>query len=299
MPGLEPSRGAPSTVASIVKELADRFALAGVEGASGDARRLVAGVLGLSGADLLRAPERPLTAGEVDLVRECANRRARREPLSRILGEREFYGRNFVITPATLDPRPDSEVLIDAVLEIVNEEGWNERPLRTLDIGTGSGCLLLTLLAELPRAKGLGTDISPAALGVAAENAARLGVEERVTWNISDGLEQVRGAFHICVSNPPYVRTADIAELAPEVRSFDPVEALDGGPDGLAIYRRLMLRIKECVPDGWIVLEVGHDQADAVLELLEREASGIDRSSLRVRHDVAGKRRCVAGRTLG
>jgi release factor glutamine methyltransferase len=299
-PGLEQTCAAePRSVGSVIKELTERFVRAGIEDAASDARRLVAGSLGLSGVDLLRAPERPLGPAQLELLRGAAERRARREPVSRILGEREFYGRPFAITPATLDPRPDSETLIDMVLELVKEEAWDREPLRILDVGTGSGCLLLTLLAELPHAVGVGTDISAKALAVAARNASSLGLERRVEWKIADGLESVAGSFHILVANLPYVRTADIAKLAPEVRSFDPVEALDGGPDGLVVYRRLIPRTATRVPAGWIVFEVGHDQADAVAGLLEAGVPPIDRSRIRIRHDVAGKRRCVAGRTLG
>ena len=195
----------------------------------------------LSSADILRAPERALSpAAGRSVLRGYIERRARREPVSRILGERDFYGRSFAISPATLDPRPDSETLIAAALELVREEAWTTRPLRILDVGTGSGCLLLTLLAELPAATGLGTDISPAALDAARITPASL------DWLIASNgcrptpLKASPGGFHMLVANPPYVRTAEIAALEPEVRSFDPVQALDGGADGLDFYRRLV-----------------------------------------------------------
>ena len=142
-------------------------------------------MLGLSGAQVLSQPERRLCPEEVERFDRCIARRRNREPVSRILGEREFYGRSFAISPATLDPRPDSETLIEAALERVRREGWLARPLRILDVGTGSGCLLLTLLCELPNAVGVGTDISEAALDVARDNARRLGVEHRAQWLIS------------------------------------------------------------------------------------------------------------------
>ena len=143
------------------------------------------------------------------------------------------------------------------------------QPLRILDVGTGSGCLLLTLLCELPQATGLGTDISAAALATASLNGRHLGLEQRVAWLHADGLENVAGPFHMLIANPPYVRTADLNGLEPEVRDFDPIEALDGGPDGLAMYRRLAQGIPDVVAAaGWVVLEVGHDQADLVAGLL-------------------------------
>lgn len=272
--------------------------LAGIDEAGGDVRRLVAGALGLSGADVLREPERKLTTAELELVHGYVERRRRREPVSRILGEREFYGRPFAVSPATLDPRPDSETVIAAALEIARAEGWLSQPLRLLDFGTGSGCLLLTLLCELPQAAGLGSDISAAALATAALNASRLGVDARVSWQRADGLESIAEPFHILVANPPYVRTADIASLEPEVRNFDPLEALDGGPDGLKLYRRLAQNAARLVPTGWIVLEVGHDQADEVAALLTADEAGLNLAELRIHRDVAGRRRCVAAKTL-
>lgn len=300
MPGPDPGRAvSPHTIGSAVRELTRQLTLAGIDGAGGDVRRLMAGALHASGADLLRAPERALTPAEFQRVQACVERRRQREPVSRILGERDFYGRTFSISPATLDPRPDSETLIAAALEIAREEGWLSQPLRILDVGTGSGCLLLTLLCELPQASGLGTDISEAALEVAALNARRFGLEQETAWLQADGLESIVGPFHMLVANPPYVRTADISGLEPEVRQFDPIQALDGGPDGLALYRRLAQGIQRVIPPaGWVVFEVGHDQADAVADLLASENAGMDRSRIRIRHDVAGKRRCVAARTL-
>jgi release factor glutamine methyltransferase len=217
--------------------------------------------------------------------------------VSRILGARDFYGRSFAISPATLDPRPDSETLIEAALDIAREEGWTSRPLGILDVGTGSGCLLLTLLCELPQATGTGSDISAAALEVARGNARRLGLSHRVDWLLADALEKITGPFHMLVTNPPYVRSADIQRLDPEVRLFDPAGALDGGADGLEVYRRLVPRIPSAIPDGWVVLEVGHDQADAVAAMLAGLGRSIDAAEIRIRRDVSGKRRCVAVRT--
>jgi release factor glutamine methyltransferase len=156
-------------------------------------------------------------------------------------------------------------------------------------------------LCELPGALGTGTDISPAALAVARANADRLGVAPRASWLTVDALETVRGPFHILVSNPPYVRTADIAHLDPEVCNFDPAIALDGGHDGLALYRRLARGIARVAPGGWALLEVGFDQADAVVSIVNDGIAAADAevAELRIGRDVAGKRRCVAVRTRG
>jgi release factor glutamine methyltransferase len=269
----------------------------GIEYPGTDARRLVGAVLGLTSAGLLRRPERPLSPEEYDRLSRYIERRRGREPVSRILGRRDFYGRSFAISPATLDPRPDSETLIEAVLGLVRSEDRTHAPLRLLDVGTGSGCLLLTLLGELPRATGIGTDIDQDALGVARGNAMCLGVADRAEWLLADALDGVADDFDILVSNPPYVRTGEIAGLDPEVREFDPAAALDGGADGLSFYRRLAPAIRSVVSNGWVVLEVGHDQADAVADLLASGAGAVDRRDIESYPDVTGRRRCVAMRT--
>jgi release factor glutamine methyltransferase len=264
---------------------------AGIEGAGGDVRRLVAAVLDVPAAAILRAPERVLTDAQLATLESYVARRVNREPVSRILGCRDFYGRSFTISPATLDPRPESETLVAAALQVAGEEGW-EGP-RILDVGTGSGCLLITLLCELEGASGTGTDISAEALAVARGNGERLGVAERASWLRADLLETVAGRFHMLVANPPYVRSGEIQRLEAEVRDFDPRIALDGGADGLAVYRRLAAGVASIVPQGgWVVVEVGYDQADAVLPIF----SGLAVET-RIYLDVAGKRRCVAVKT--
>jgi release factor glutamine methyltransferase len=298
MPALDPGRGErqPCTIGSALRQLTQELRAAGVDDAGGDVRRLMADILDASSADLLRAPERALSLAQIDALRRYVHRRKRHEPVSRILGKRDFYGRIFALSAATLDPRPDSETVVAAALDIVRKEGWDRGPLRMLDVCTGTGCLLLTLLCELPNATGLGSDISEPALATARENARRLGVTPRAGWVQADALEGIAGPFHVMVGNPPYVRTGDIAHLEPEVRDFDPVLALDGGIDGLAVYRRLVAQVARVVPDGWVVLEVGHDQADAVAGMLASQA-GIGAGGIRIHRDVSGRRRCVAART--
>src|SRR5262249_30434047 len=160
--------------------------------------------------------------------------------------------------PDTLDPRPETETLVELVLDIVRDEGWGARPLRLLDIGTGTGCILLTLLAELATAEGLGTDVSTAALDVARGNAARLGLEGRVAWQHARGLDGIAGPFDLIVSNPPYIPSAEIGTLEPEVARFDPRLALDGGGDGLDVYRDIVASAPAVTAsDGWCVVEIG------------------------------------------
>jgi release factor glutamine methyltransferase len=287
----------PLTVREALMRATLQLQRAGIDQAGNEARRLAAAALKLSPAQLIARPERQLSPQETAHLDCCIVRRGNREPASRILGEREFYGRRFGISPATLDPRPDSATLIEAALERVRREEWSATPLRILDVGTGSGCLLLTLLCELPSAVGVGTDISEAALAVARDNARRLGVERRAEWIVRDALAGISERFELLVCNPPYVRTGDIAGLEAEVRCFDPWSALDGGADGLSVFRRLMAGIPRVVPNGWVVLEMGYDQADDVADLLSASRSQLKLAEIEFCQDATGTRRCVAART--
>jgi release factor glutamine methyltransferase len=294
---LEPAAVSSATTLGIALRAATSdLRRAGIENAGDDARRLMAGVLGLTPAQVLSQPEHPLSGDDAQRYGSCIARRMEREPVSRILGTRDFYGRSFAISPATLDPRPESETLVEAALELVRREAWLEKPLRILDVGTGSGCLLLTLLCELPGSSGVGTDVSEAALATAGCNAHRLGLERRVEWLLRDALDGVDGPFDMLVSNPPYVRSSEIAGLAPEVRLFDPRAALDGGSDGLRVFRRLAEGMAAVVPEGWTIVEVGHDQADAVAALAASR-SGAPGGQVEFWKDVGGTRRCVAVRS--
>lgn len=259
-----------------------------------EARRLLAAALGLSAGELIVRPETRLGPAQSERIDEMLRRRLAHEPLSRIVGEREFYGRPFKLSPETLDPRPDSETLIEAALQVIDESGWRERPLRILDVGTGSGCLLVTLLAELPCARGVGTDVSAMALQTAAENARTNGVGARARFARHRSFEGLDETFDVIVSNPPYISSGEIADLEPEVRNFDPVEALDGGPDGLNIYRELASGLVRVVPHGWALFEVGAGQAQTVAELLVRCLGGHCAGDVRLWQDLGGHTRCVA-----
>jgi release factor glutamine methyltransferase len=276
--------------------LACELAAGGIEGPGRDARLLLLAALGISGVDLLREPERRLDEAEARRLAEFASRRMAREPVSRILGERGFYGRMFRVTPATLDPRPCTETVIEAALSIADGEGWRARPIRILDVGTGSGILLVTLLAELPLATGVGTDISDVALDAARDNAERLGVGTRACFVNRRSLDGIDGPFDLLVSNPPYIPSGDIAELDPEVRDFDPAGALDGGADGLDVYRELAAGLPHLVPRGWTFLEVGAGQAKDV-ERLFQTACGAAVVQIRTWTDLGQHERCVAVQT--
>lgn len=283
------------TIAEATSSIGAQLATAGIEDARLDARLLVGAATGLSSERLLIEPTRTLDAREAVQLATMVDRRLAREPVSRILGRRAFWSRTFEITPDTLDPRPDTETLVELALDLATEEGWRERPIRILDIGTGSGCILLTLLAELPRATGLGTDVSEGALAAAARNATSLGLAERAAWQHADLLDGVAGPFDVVVSNPPYIPTGEIAALAPEVRAFDPQRALDGGGDGLDFYRRIALGAgRALAAGGWVAVEVGAGQARAVADLAGQAAGPIGLHSIRTRNDLGGHTRCVA-----
>lgn len=279
-----------------VARLARVLGEAGIDTPLVDARILVLEAARLTARDLIVEPDRPLDEAARIRLHEFGLRRLRHEPVSRILGHREFYGRTFDIDASTLDPRADTETLIDAAVEIASREGWLGRPIRILDVGTGSGCLLVTLLAELPLATGVGTDVSVAALAMAARNARRHGVEARAAFQCTPALEDIDEVFDLLVSNPPYIPSRDLAGLAPEVREYDPRAALDGGADGLDMYRAIARGVHRVVPDGWALLEVGAGQAAEVAKILD--AATIGRSAaVKLFRDLGGHDRCVALRT--
>lgn len=287
---------ARDTIASALRGIAGQLAEAGVPEPMAEARRILR-VVGFAAAEIIAAPDRALDEPARCLIRDITRRRAAREPLTRIAGEREFFGRVFHISPATLDPRPDTEVLVESALEAVRSEGWEDAPIRILDVGTGSGCLLITLLAELPHASGLGTDISPEALAVAGRNAGRHGAGPRARFELRRSLSGVERAFDVLVANPPYIATGDIETLAPEVRRHDPRLALDGGADGLDIYREIARDLERTVPKGWALFEVGAGQSEAVRRMLCGCVNEAAKWRVRTWPDLGGHTRCVGVRT--
>jgi len=220
-------------------------------------------------------------------------RRAAREPLSRILGQREFWSLVFRVTADTLDPRPESETLVELVLDAIGAEG-RSRPLSILDLGTGSGCLLLALLHELPMATGVGTDLSPAAVQVARENAVVLGLADRASFVASDWAKPINRKFDVILSNPPYIRSCGIDRLEPEVAICDPHRALDGGPDGLRCYRELAAILPILLaPGGVVVLEVGAEMDISVCRIMSEH----NLKFIEHRKDLSLLVRCLAFRT--
>jgi len=272
-------------IGDLVAEATATLAVAGIEAPQREARLLLAALLDLSPASIFGYPERPVAADRAAAFRTVIARRAAHEPVSRILGRREFWSLPFRLGPATLDPRPDSETLVQAALDLI---GDRSAPLRLVDFGTGSGCLLLALLSELPAAWGVGIDRSIEAAGIAAANAQALGLADRVRFAVGSWGEALAGPIDLIVSNPPYIPAGDIAGLAVEVRAFDPHLALDGGADGLDAYRALAPDLHRLLAhNGHAVLEIGQGQADPVTGILDgaglvvtarcRDLAGIDR----------------------
>jgi release factor glutamine methyltransferase len=262
-----------------------------------DARLLLGAVLGLDLTGLVAAAAaRRLTDDEAARLDGFARRRGVGEPVARILGSKEFWGLPLAVTPATLVPRPDTETIVEAALEILGAEDHRDRTLRIADIGTGSGAILLALLSESPNAWGVGTDISEAALRTASGNARQLGLAPRAAFVACDYATALSGAFDLIVSNPPYIRSGDIDTLAAEVRDHDPRGALDGGADGLEAYRQIAPQaVRLLAPGGSLVLEVGHDQSGQVERLLTMAGLNLPGEP---RADLAGIHRAVTGRKL-
>ncbi|MBZ0129896.1 MAG: peptide chain release factor N(5)-glutamine methyltransferase [Rhodobacteraceae bacterium] len=253
-----------STIAAALASAVAELRAGGIDNAPGDARRLMAHALGIAPDRLTLALPEPVTPDMLARLDRAMKDRLERKPVSHILGYRQFWGRDFKVSPAVLDPRPETETLIAAALA---------GPFsRVLDLGTGSGCILLTLLAERAGATGTGADISSDALAVAVENRAALGLDDRAVLVQSDWFTSLAGRFDLIVSNPPYIALPEMAGLAPEVLRWEPMMALTPGPGGLEAYRAIAAGILPyLMPGGRVLLETGPTQADAVAEMFAGE----------------------------
>lgn len=270
-----------------------RLEQAGIEAPVIDARLLLEAASGAARADILSDPYRPLSDQQAASLEDFLARRIAREPVSHILGRKGFWTVELKVTRDVLTPRPDTETLVDGVLKSLPAE----EAIRILDLGVGSGAILLALLAERPFWSGVGVDISPEALEVARENAALLKLDDRATFVHAPWADsQPDHAFDAVVSNPPYIPTADIDDLEPEVRVHEPRLALDGGADGLNAYRVLAPQIMRVLkPGGVFALEIGHDQGHAVEALMKEAKAGYTR----VVSDLGQRDRVVIGRAPG
>ncbi|HYH17051.1 MAG TPA: peptide chain release factor N(5)-glutamine methyltransferase [Azospirillum sp.] len=280
----------PTTLQSLRRAAEARLRAAGVDTPELDARLLLEHALGLTRDQLLTRAHDPVTHEQAARLDALVERRAGREPVSRILGSRGFWTLDLALNADTLDPRPDTEAVVEAALDAIPDRAAS---LRLLDLGTGTGCILLALLAELPNATGIGVDVSPQAVAAAAENAARNGLDARACFQTGDWAAGLGERFDLIVSNPPYIPSADIAALEPEVRVHDPLRALDGGTDGLDAYRAIAAQLPGLlVPGGSVVLEVGIGQAGDVAALLAAAGLGLTG----VFRDLGGVERCVRAR---
>jgi release factor glutamine methyltransferase len=230
-------------------------------------------------------------------INEAAVRRLAGEPVSRIIGHREFWGLRFSLSPHTLDPRPETELLVNAVLDYVRAEGLGGSRLRILDLGTGSGCLLGAILSELPLVTGVGVDLSEDALSTARENLRQLGLLNRASFLCADWANALGDAsFDVIVCNPPYIGSSEIAGLEAEVRAFDPRLALDGKEDGLDAFRRILAEAFRVLgTKGFLIFETGYQQAQAVREMMVNAAQGRGCLEARILADLSGLERAVAG----
>jgi release factor glutamine methyltransferase len=278
------------TIDGARRALTARFNAANIDSAELDARTLVSAVLNLDLTGLIASSSRTVTVREADRLEKYAGRRLAGEPVARIVGAKEFWGLPLKLSAATLVPRPDTETVVERA------DGAQDRALRVADLGTGSGAILLALLSELPNAQGIGTDISADALNTAKANAAHLNLTDRASFIRCDYATGLSGTFDLIVSNPPYIRSSDIAGLAVEVREHDPHLALDGGPDGLSAYRTLIPQSAVLLaPGGALVVEAGQGQSGAIETLMTAAALTVDS---RPKTDLAGVFRAITGRKM-
>lgn len=277
---------------ALLRDTAVALTAAGIDNVRFEARLLLGRATGLTIEQLISRGPDPAPAAAAATLRELTGRRVRREPMAYILGEREFWGLPFKVSPAVLIPRPDSETVIETVLDLFPDRS---RKLRILDLGLGSGCLLLTLLREYPQARGVGIDASEAALAVAQANAESLGVAPRARlaigdWRRAGWSERLDGPFDLLVSNPPYIESAAVDGLMPEVAAHEPRLALDGGADGLAAYRIIAAEAPRLVATGgWAVVEGGEGQTPDIAALFA--AAGL--APAPPRRDLGGIERVV------
>ncbi|MCA1472747.1 MULTISPECIES: peptide chain release factor N(5)-glutamine methyltransferase [Bradyrhizobium] len=283
------------SIESARRALAAQLRSARLDEAELDARILISAALGLDLTGLVTQAARLLTAAEASRLTQHAQRRIAGEPVSRILGTREFWGLPFRLSEATLVPRPDTETVVELALEILRERQASHPP-RIADIGTGSGAILLALLHEIPDAFGVGTDLSQNALITARDNSAALGLADRAAFVACSYAAALGGPFDLIVSNPPYIPSAEIPKLSIEVREHDPHLALDGGNDGYDAYRALIPQASErLAPGGALVVEAGQGQAQNIETLMRAAALSLDRSP---KADLAGIPRAVSARKM-
>lgn len=267
-----------------------RFEAAGLADPATDARVLICGLLDLSPTALLLDGDKTVAADLAARVEEAIVRRLAREPVYRILGRRDFYGLDLALSEGTLEPRPDTEILVDVMLPHLRTMVASGLKPKIVDLGTGTGAIALALLQECPEAEAMGIDISEDALKTAAANAERNGLSSRFTTRAGPWFERTSERFDLIISNPPYIRSDVVVGLEPEVTNFDPMAALDGGADGLDAYRAIATEALEHLEDhGLVGLEIGFDQRDDVTQIFEEAGFSL----LEERRDYGGNDRVL------
>jgi len=278
----------PVTISGALAAATIRLQDAGVDTPQLDARLLLQETAKIDHADIISSGNRVLSLDEAVHFERFIVRRCVREPVHRILGKRQFWGLELDVSPAVLEPRADTERLIEAVLEWVDAHSNRLHPLRIADIGTGSGAIVVALLSELKNATAVAVDICKDALTVARANACKYGLGERIQFVQGSHCQPLTGMFDLVLSNPPYISTPNIEGLAPEVRNFDPLIALDGGVDGLDAYRQLLAEsFNFLTVNGAVFFEIGHDQATDITQMAEKLAW----QGIKTLQDLAGNDR--------
>jgi release factor glutamine methyltransferase len=258
----------PTQAGAAYRALRREFENAGIATPDLDASVLLEWTSGLDRLAIMTQPDRLLTGAQISQISQAREARLSGKPVYRITGRREFFGLDFELSKETLEPRPDSECVVELALSLRSAQ--TEKSLSILDLGTGTGILAISLLSRLPSSRAVAVDVSKDALSTAQKNAERNGVAERFDPLHSSWFENVKGKFDLIISNPPYIKTADISGLSPEVREHDPLLALDGGADGLAAYRLIASAAHDFLNgEGLIVLEIGHDQRESVTSIFE------------------------------
>lgn len=295
------------TVRELIQITSRYFAEKAIDSPRLNAERLLSDVLALSRIDLYLQHDRPLTGAELQKFREYVKRRAAGEPLQTIIGTTEFYSRSFKVEPGVFIPRPETEILVDRCLRILTPAGHSLVAPQVLEIGSGSGVIGITLAAELPTLLVVATDVDPVAVRLSQFNAHRLGVAPRLKFLVGDGYRplptSLKGKIDLLVSNPPYIRSEEIAGLPREVAAHDPQAALDGGSDGLQLYRALAAGFATWLaPTAGVAVEIGHDQAEAVVDIFGRAGCrdlAVHRDYNDLPRVVTGRRAVEAGQKRG
>jgi len=274
------------TLTEIKRALISQFHEAGMETPDLDARVLLMSATGFTHTDLITRDKEVFPADKIELISNYAARRIAGEPVDHIVGYREFYGREFKVSKDVLSPRPETEMLVDSALDILKDK----HRARILDLGTGPGAIMISILAEALKVEGVAVDVSGAALGIAQENAVTHNVSDRLTFLQGSWFTPVSGRFDIILSNPPYITAVAMEALDTEVKGFDPDLALRGGEDGLAAYRSIIDEATQhLTPDGILLFEIGYDQGQSVSDLLSKA----DFTDISVHKDLSGHDRMI------